>query len=218
MGGSHADVTARVSRSGSAGASRHCPRSADGPRPQQPRPTGGSSKNPNPHSAFPPLRAGTARAPIGAGATPGARVWDPAETPEVGTAVAREWILPFVGCCGSQTRAPLNCRRRPLVYRWLPGGAVPEPRRDAPGPGSLHGLDVVRATGRLSRRRLNGVNGRQATLVSRRRLCSIPCSCVSMGHLYDTGVGGHRAELSVAQTRLLIQVGVARGSAGLQPA
>ncbi len=42
-------------------------RSADGPRPQQPRQTEGAPKRPNHHSAFHPLRAGTARAPIDSG-------------------------------------------------------------------------------------------------------------------------------------------------------
>ncbi len=36
----------------------------------------------------------------------GARVCDPQRSPDTGAVSAREWMMAFEGCCGSQTRAP----------------------------------------------------------------------------------------------------------------
>jgi hypothetical protein len=61
---------------------------------------------------------------------------------EVGAVAVREWILAFEGCCGSQTRAPLNLRRRPRL-----GGILMdlEVRATVGVPGCARGRAVRRA-------------------------------------------------------------------------
>ncbi len=51
----------------------------------------------------------------GKATAPGARVCDPPQPTKVGAAATREWVLVCEGCCGSQTRAPLNHRGLPRL-------------------------------------------------------------------------------------------------------